>query len=258
MVLPGNGNIQFGRNTVTKTSSPDKMRIEVEKFIRAFEIGKSCGLFYVPEVLDYDEAKGVAVFERIHKFYPMANVFRNAKHANSIMEQIGSSLAIIHESLTLPDDMVIELPSEFRLSGTDVFIHGDFTGMNVGIVQDQTSIVILDWQMTYIHGGEATYGSRFFDLVWFVNYLLWQPQFNYLVQDPIKHLVKPFIQAYYKETEFIYDAETFMQYCRNFFETKLPGRKQYNSRRDRYLFPFCHALSRRFVKSILLIHQDMI
>ena len=43
--------VQFKKNTVIKTTAPDLMRVEVEKNRRAFEIGKDCGLFRVPEVL---------------------------------------------------------------------------------------------------------------------------------------------------------------------------------------------------------------
>jgi hypothetical protein len=57
--------VQFGKHTVTKSGAPERMRLEVEKTRRAFEIGLGCGLFRVPEVLDFDESKGVAVFERI-------------------------------------------------------------------------------------------------------------------------------------------------------------------------------------------------
>ena len=50
--------IQIGKNTVTKTTVPDLMRVEVEKTRRAFEIGRDCGIFRVPEVLEHDEVAG--------------------------------------------------------------------------------------------------------------------------------------------------------------------------------------------------------
>jgi hypothetical protein len=42
------------------------MCIEVEKNLRAYEIGRDCGFFRVPEVLEYDEIAGRAVFERLY------------------------------------------------------------------------------------------------------------------------------------------------------------------------------------------------
>lgn len=242
--------IQFGKNTVTKTSAPRLMGIEVEKTLRANEIGKKCGLFKVPEVLDYDKVKGIAVFERINEIDPIKNFLNKTKNYNSIVEQVGYALAVIHRELILPNDMTIELPQEFMLPGTEVYIHGDYNGINICVVPCTPSIVILDWQMTSRHGGEATYGSRYFDLVWFINYLLWTPTFKYLFHDPVIKVAKLFLQSYFKGIESTYDAEIFVRYCENFFETKMPDRKFHTSIQKRYLIPRSNALTKKFINSV--------
>ena len=250
--------VQFGENTVTKTSTAKLMSVEVEKTVRAAKIGENCGLFYVPKVLEYDKGKGVAVFERIHQIRPIGNVIKSTKHCKSIVEQIGCSLAVIHRELTLPENMTIELPTEFRLAGTEVFFHGDFNGINVCVVPYKPSIVILDWQMTNLHGGEATFGSRYFDLLWFINYLLWNPTIKYLFQDPINKVVKPFLQSYFNGTACSDDAEMLIEYSYNFFEAKSPAKKQYPSRRKRYMFQYSNGLTRRFIKSLHSFNPDNI
>jgi len=53
--------VEIKKDTVIKTASPELMRVEVEKTRRAHKIAEDCGLFRVPEVLDYDERRGVAV-----------------------------------------------------------------------------------------------------------------------------------------------------------------------------------------------------
>ena len=232
------------------------MCVEVEKTLRAYEIGKNCGLFCVPKVLEYDKDKGEAVFERVHQITPVGNVFKRLKDCNSIVEQIGISLAVIHRELTLPSDMTIELPSEFRLPGTEVYFHGDFNGSNVCVTPNTPYIVILDWQMTSKHGGEATYGSRYFDLVWFINYLLWTPTLKYLFHDPVNKVAKLFLQSYFKESKLLFDTEALMQYSKNFFEFKLPARKQYTSWKRHLLLKRSNVLANRFVKSLQSFQPD--
>lgn len=245
-----NSTIRFGKNTATKTADPDLMRVEVEKTRRAYEISRNCGLFRVPEVLEYDEAKGMAVFERIHRIYPVRNVVNGSSQYKSLIEQIGRSLAVIHRNLTLPYDMRIALPPEFNLPGTEVFLHGDFNGINVCVAKCLPSIVILDWQMTSRHGGKATYGSRYFDVIWFVNYMLWTPTIHYLFCDPVSPMARYFLESYFKEAEFSYDAEMFVRYTKCFFETMLPFRKQHARWRTRYLLPRSRILTQRFIESL--------
>lgn len=242
--------IHFGENTVTKTAAPNLMRIEVEKTRRAYEIGKSCGLFRVPEILDYDETKGQVVFERIERIQPIIHVQNQWK---SVMERIGRSLAIIHRTLSLPQEMAIPLPSEFALPGTEVFLHGDFNGFNICIDTCSLSIVILDWQMTPRHGGQATYGSRYFDLLWFVNCILWSPTVRYLFYDPVTPAAKSLFRSYFSEAKTPCNTEMLLLYTKQFFNILRPLRKQRASRRIYYLLPRSYVLTQRFTESIKTI-----
>jgi hypothetical protein len=242
--------VQFGNNTVTKTTAPHLMRIEVEKARRAFVIGRNCGLFRVPEVLDYDEAKGMAVFERIQTIQPVVDGIGQCR---SIVERIGYSLALIHRLLSLPPGMTIPLPRELELPGTEVFFHGDFNGYNVCCDTCSHAIVILDWQMTGTQGGQATYGSRYFDLLWFVNYILWTPTIRYLFHDPVAPVAKIFLQSYFKAADIPYDPGMLVLYARRFFEVVHPFGERFGSRRDRYWSPYGRILTRRFLKSLKLM-----
>lgn len=243
-------NIQFGKNTVTKTTAPELMRVEVEKNRRAFKISKECGLFCVPEVLDYDETKGVAVFERIKNIQPIQGIIFKTSQIKCLMERVGTSLAIIHQRLILPYEMSIALPSEFDLPGTEVFLHGDFTADNICFQKRTSMIFILDWQMTARHGGQATYGSRYFDLFWLMNHMIWAPKLRYLLRDPVTPITKFYIESYFTESGITYDEEMLVRYAKGFFERKLPFRKQNATRMTRHLLPLSRVLTQRFIESL--------
>jgi hypothetical protein len=251
------GTIQIGKNVVTKTSSPERMFIEVEKTIRACEIGKRSGLFSVPAVLEYDKINGVAVFEKIDKLSPIATILKVSENYSSVIKQLGKALAVIHRELKLPPEMISELPGEFRSEGTDVFLHGDFNGINVCVIPQAPFITIIDWQMTSKHGGEATYGSRYFDLLWFINYLLQMPEYYFPFKSPVNKVAELLFQSYFLEADLSYDAESVTRYAREFFKAKMSEiRMNPDSRRDRFLMPFTRMHVQGFLRSLNLILAD--
>jgi hypothetical protein len=209
--------IYFEKNTVTKLSEPALMRVEVEKTRRAHKIGKDCGLFRVPEIIDYDELKGKVVFERIKNIHPVRPALYDINKNKHIIECIGSSLAIIHHNLSLPQNIIIPLPSELNLSGSEVFLHGDFNCVNVCKDNGSQSIIILDWQMTSVFGGQATFGTRYFDLLFFISSLYNRPTLRHLFSDPVHPVARDYLDAYFKESGIEYDSNNFSLYAKKFF-----------------------------------------
>jgi len=242
-------NVQFQGDTVIKSGDPAFIRIEVEKTRRAGSIGRESGLFRVPQVIHHDESRGVAVFERIRGIEPLYSATSWGRLCISLVERIGKSLAVVHRNLELPPDMVIPLPPEFAAIGQDVFLHGDPSVRNICIERDSSSIVIIDWQMTPVHGGQATYGCRYFDILWFINNLLWVPRLRHLFSDPVSPVARKFLESYYLEANIPYDAEAISGYAERFFSTKLPLRSLH-SRRERFFFRRCNALTQRFIRSL--------
>jgi tRNA A-37 threonylcarbamoyl transferase component Bud32 len=241
---------QFSRHTVTKTNEPELMRVEVEKTRKAFQIGRDCGLFYVPEVLDFDERKGVAVFERIEGIAPIYTEVPLGKEYNILAELLGESLAVIHENLILPCDMLLPLPPEFALPQNEVFLHGDLSVYNVCVGKRWPPIVILDWQMTAVHGAKATFGTRYFDLMWFVNNLLYRPTIRYLIGNPIASVSRKFLETYFKTARLEYKADEITSYAKHFFDVKMPLRKQHSNRMTRFLLPRSNVLTEKFIGSL--------
>jgi len=209
--------VEIKKNTVIKTASPDLMRIEVEKTRRAHKIGKDCGLFYVPEVLAFDEEKGCAVFERLYRVVPIHDAVPWGEQYKSVAEKLGKAIAIIHNNLTLPPHMIIPLPENLQLLGNEVFLHGDLSVYNVCIDKSSLDISILDWQMTSVFGGSATFGTRYFDLLFFIGNLYNRPTINYLLNDPVIPVTAKFLNAYFKEADVTYESHKFSLYAENYF-----------------------------------------
>lgn len=247
------GNVRFTKDTVIKTGRPDSLRIEVEKTVRAFKIGQDCGLFQVPKVLDYDESKGEVVFERFHDIQGVRDVIAFGHRCNSLVETIGASLAIIHNNLILPKDMVVPLPPKFALSGSEVFLHGDLSVDNVCVGRGLRPIVILDWRMTKLHGGRSTYGTRYYDLMWFLTNLFYLRSrgLKYLFSNPVAPVARKFFASYFETSDFPYDQEKFVSYMNRFYRIRLTLKKTFSWKR-RLLLPPCHVLWRAFIESFHL------
>jgi len=168
--------IEFSADSVRKVGDAPLLAVEATKTVRAGEIGRESGLFYVPSVLDFDRDKGVLEFERLKGLVTLLQLAIN-KDARvlELMNRAGRALAVIHEQLVLPDKIKYQLPPEWMApdlnNGTDqnVFIHGDFAIVNLCLHEASGRLVILDWSAAPIIGRTPTFGSRYFDILWFTS-----------------------------------------------------------------------------------------
>lgn len=243
-------NVQFAEDAVSKNADPKLMQVEIEKTRRGGEIGKRSGLFRVPEVIEYQEATGTAVFERIYNLVSVRRLLNKGTLTDGIMELAGRSLAVIHRDLTLPEHMRSELPAEFRSTAApQVFLHGDYNGENICWDTQASALVILDWQTTSRHGGNATYGPAYFDLLWYANHMLWTPSASYLIKDYVTRPARRFIAAYLREAQLPYDR-SLAEYADRFFRTKQPTRRQHSRGLGRWLLSRSEALTEAFSESL--------
>jgi aminoglycoside phosphotransferase (APT) family kinase protein len=91
-----------------------------------------------------------------------------------LLRKAGQALAVIHERLALPEHTRHELPAEWMACPDEnVFIHGDFAGFNLCFDESSGRLVILDWSSAPLLENVATYGSRFFDIIWFVIFIFY-------------------------------------------------------------------------------------
>ena len=160
---------------IRKTGEPDTLAIEAAKASRAFDIGKDCRLFYVPKVVNFDAKTGVLEFERVDGLATLLDMAaRKDRRLLELLKKSGQALATIHEKLILPEQMKHELPAEWMACPAEnVFIHGDFAGFNLCFDESTDRLVILDWSSAPLLGRNITYGSRFFDIIWFVIFIFY-------------------------------------------------------------------------------------
>ena len=59
---------------IRKNGEPGMLAIEAAKASRAYDIGKDCGLFYVPKIVNFDAKTGVLEFERLNGLVTLLDV----------------------------------------------------------------------------------------------------------------------------------------------------------------------------------------
>jgi hypothetical protein len=223
------------------------MRIEAEKTSRASVIACETGLFRVPRVIDYDAVGGVLTIERIPGLIGIRRAGLNDSALSKLAARAGTSLAAVHRDLRLPAGM--DKPLDPPWSGKErlSYIHGDFSAENVCIDPAHPDVpVIIDWQTTQRHGGDATFDSAYFDLAWFINNWFYKP--IYRLRPAREHAVaKAFLDAYAGAADG-FERHAFGRYHRAFFESKIKARKASMSLTTRALFWRGHASWDSFVQ----------
>jgi aminoglycoside phosphotransferase (APT) family kinase protein len=167
--------MEIVNDIIRKTGEPDMLAIEAAKASMAFDIGKNCGLFYVPKVVKLDTNAGELEFERLDGMVTLLDMAaRKDRRLFGLLKKAGQALAVIHEKLSLPENLKHELPTEWMACPDDnVFVHGDFAGFNLCFDEPTGRLVILDWSSAPLFGNIATYGSRFFDIIWFIIFIFY-------------------------------------------------------------------------------------
>jgi aminoglycoside phosphotransferase (APT) family kinase protein len=167
--------MEIAGDIIRKTGKPDTLVIEAAKTSKAFDIGQDCGLFYVPKIINFDNKTVVLEFERLNGLTTLLDMAARKDHRIfELLKKAGQALAVIHEKLVLPEQMKYELPVEWMTCPDEnVFIHGDFAGFNLCFDESAGRLVILDWSSAPLLGNIATYGSRFFDIIWFIIFIFY-------------------------------------------------------------------------------------
>lgn len=199
--------MEFISNIARKTGKPSLLAVEAEKTRCAAEIGKESGLFYVPEIINFDSKKGILDSERLYDIVTLQELIINRDSCIfEIMEKAGRALAVIHEQLVLPDEMKIDLPKTWHdRTAENVFIHGDLTLRNLCFCKSNGALVILDWSAAPLVGRHATFGPREFDITWLVSYLFYAiPKKLFFVYKP-SDTADAFLKGYAAENREVND-----------------------------------------------------
>jgi hypothetical protein len=232
---------------VIKQSDPALMKFEYEKHRKAYELGIESGLFKVPKIYDYK--KGVLTMEYFHN----AQTFDSIKHpSKDLINKVARSLVFIHSNLILANDEIEYLPGN-KKSKYEVFLHGDFNGANVCFDKIDGSIIILDWQTSYIYGGRATFDTLLFDVVCFATYSLWHPRMkNIYFLKTIKD-ASLFVESYIGDSSLDISMLDVYNYALLFFQKELDRRSNQNSNqsiKEKLYLTYAIFLNRFFLRLI--------
>jgi hypothetical protein len=183
---------------VRKTGDSTLAAVEAAKASRALQIGEGSGLFIVPKVVSLDAEAGVLEFERLSGLVTLLDLaVHKDPRLSELLEKTGRALAIVHETLVLPDEMKCEMQPEWMGSADeDVFIHGDFACINVCVREPSGELVILDWSAAPSVGRTPTFGSRYFDVLMFVSSLFHAAPWRRILSWDGKAMALAFLRGY--------------------------------------------------------------
>src|SRR4030042_232950 len=183
---------------IRKNAEPGMLAIEAAKASKAYDIGKDCGLFYVPKIVNFDAQTGVLEFERLNGLVTLLDMAaRKDERLLELLKKAGQALAIIHEKRVCPREMKHELPAEWTAyPDENVYIHGDFAGFNLCFDESFGRLVVLDWSSAPLLGRNITYGSRFFDIIWLVIFIFYGAPRRCLFNCDAQGMANAFLSGY--------------------------------------------------------------
>jgi hypothetical protein len=192
--------MEFIGDIARKTGDPLLLAVEALKSEKAAQIGRDSGLFYVPTIVRFDEKNGQLDFERLHSLVTLAQLAIDGdSRLFSLLGQTGQALATIHKRLVLPEQFRVDLPVEWMDAEQDnVFIHGDLATINVCYHGPTGNLVMLDWSAAPLLGRRATYGSRYFDVLWFASCLFHSAPYDRLFSWKAESMADAFLRGYAK------------------------------------------------------------
>lgn len=231
--------VELSETTVQKFDEPGLIAVEAEKMVRASQIGMATGHFVVPEVLECDKERGRLIMRRIVDYRPLREAAFARNERLDFYLRLGKALRATHDHLKLPAEMQYPVPGVLEGPGPCGFLHGDMSTVNVGVSEGE--LVILDWQLTRIYGGRATYGPVYFDCAWLLNNIFSRPLYRCAGWDPEED-AEAFVLGYFGETP----DENFYRYQLNFVSLTI-ARRQRDSWLKSWLLRYAHRRWRAYV-----------
>ena len=164
----GSRAVEVRDNVVVKRQEPGASRKERLRTLAGRKVGLETGLFTVPDVLSYDDARGEIVFERLQ----LTGLRVALTDPVGGMEMAGGAaqvLAAIHGRMELAE----AAPGVTGPTGTGghrelVPLHGDFGIANVLYNPPTARIAVIDWSNAGWTGVDADLGAPETDVAVFV------------------------------------------------------------------------------------------
>ena len=179
--------VQLQSGSLVKRQLPEQSRIERERTELGAQIAAETGLFDVPEMLSYDDAKGEIAFRYIHGAVPLRKHLARRSDPQ-LMLRVGRALAVIHGA---------DVPS----NGSDVFWHGDYGMRNVLYSEECDRITVIDCANAswVLEPAERFTGNPGLDLGVALISLFHQRPMGYMYVGRPEPLGTAFLQGYRRE-----------------------------------------------------------
>jgi hypothetical protein len=158
-----------------KAVSEDRIILGVKTASEGNKLGRESGLFYAPEVKDYNIAEGWIRFEYLHDLVPLRSIKKKPELMTLLIEKAAKALVYIHDNFKLDKRDIVLLPLEIEMPGKEIpraFLHGDFNTDNVQFDPASQGLVILDWSLSPLFDKPATWGTVYWDVLWFARGIL--------------------------------------------------------------------------------------
>jgi hypothetical protein len=166
-------------DVVVKTQEPGASRRERLRTLAGREVGLRTGLFVVPEIVSFDDARGEIVFERLSLTW-LREALSATGRSMDLVGRVAAALAAIHGSMRAIEGATT-LASGGLASGPErkpVSLHGDFGLRNLFYLSASDRIAAIDWSNADWIGIDADLGAPEIDIAVFLMSLFQRRMFG--------------------------------------------------------------------------------
>ncbi len=161
--------VSVASDSVVKLQDPSASRRERLRTQAGRAVGLATGLFVVPEIVSFDDARGEIVFQRL----PLTGIRQILSDKLRSMDMAGRAalvLAAIHGQMEPSDESGASYPDGAgkELERTPVPLHGDFGMRNIFCIADSDRLVVIDWSNADWIGVDEDMGAPEIDVAVFL------------------------------------------------------------------------------------------
>jgi hypothetical protein len=156
-------------DVMVKTQEPAASRRERLRTLAGKKVGQQTGLFVVPEIVSFDDARGEIVFERLH-LVGLQEALSNRDRSMELVGRAAEALAAIHGRMELsegarrPDTGALGVSPQ----SDPVPLHGDYGVFNILFLPASDRMVVIDWANADWIGVDADLGAPEIDIAVFM------------------------------------------------------------------------------------------
>jgi hypothetical protein len=184
-------------DVVVKLQEPGASRRERLRTLAGQALGRETGLFAVPEIVSFDDARGELVFER-WPLPALGEFLSDPGRSLEIAERAAVILAAIHSSLEPPQGATTATAGCLGIDPMRelVPLHGDFGITNVRHLAASDAVAVIDWSNADWIGVDADLGAPEIDVGVFMRSLFHRSVLDRTPRDHRHRVARRFLTTY--------------------------------------------------------------